>query len=271
MAIEGCIEQKKAFFNLEIALEVLKMSGKVFFRVVSVAFTSIIGMVFLVADASPESVSKLVVKDDSGSQVFSVASDGNVYTAQYYLAQGLFPGIWLDETGSGNKGAFFVLDSNWFQIQRRAQGFGAYEASPFFMNIGAPSLSISVGENGYIGFGVSAAYPLHMGSGAYCSSGGVWTNASSREYKKDIRALTGDEAMDALKGLRPVKFRYKAEMDETHVGFIAEEVPDLVATKDRKGMSSMDVVGVLTRVVQEQQKTIAQLSKKVAELENRRK
>ena len=32
-------------------------------------------------------------------------------------------------------------------------------------------------------------------------------------------------------------------------------------------MSSMDVVAVLTRVVQEQQKTIAELSKKVAQLE----
>jgi hypothetical protein len=32
-------------------------------------------------------------------------------------------------------------------------------------------------------------------------------------------------------------------------------------------MSSMDVVAVLTRVVQAQQKTIAELSRKVAELE----
>jgi uncharacterized coiled-coil protein SlyX len=39
-----------------------------------------------------------------------------------------------------------------------------------------------------------------------------------------------------------------------------------VASKDKKGISSMDVVAVLTKVVQEQQKTIAELSKEMAEL-----
>ncbi|MFH1951162.1 MAG: hypothetical protein ABIL06_06070 [Pseudomonadota bacterium] len=66
-----------------------------------------------------------------------------------------------------------------------------------------------------------------------------------------------------------MKFSYKADSEEKHVGFIAEEAPALVASKDRKGMSPMDVVAVLTKVVQEQQKTIAELSKKVAELQNR--
>ena len=73
--------------------------------------------------------------------------------------------------------------------------------------------------------------------------------------------------MDTLKSLNPVKFSYKASSDEHHVGFIAEDVPELVATKDKKGMSSMDVVVVLTKVVQEQQKTIAELSRKMSELE----
>jgi len=43
-------------------------------------------------------------------------------------------------------------------------------------------------------------------------------------------------------------------------------VPDLVATKDRKGLSPMDIVAVLTKVVQQQQKTISALSKKMTEL-----
>jgi len=48
-----------------------------------------------------------------------------------------------------------------------------------------------------------------------------------------------------------VKFAYKTDKTEKHVGFVAEEVPELVATKDRKGLSSMDIVAVLTKVVQE--------------------
>jgi hypothetical protein len=49
--------------------------------------------------------------------------------------------------------------------------------------------------------------------------------------------------------------------------FIAEDVPDLVATNSRDALSSMDLVAVLTKVVQEQQKTIAELSDRVARLE----
>ena len=48
---------------------------------------------------------------------------------------GANPGIWLDETGTGNKGAYLVLDEKLFQIQRRAQDYGAHEASPFVVNI----------------------------------------------------------------------------------------------------------------------------------------
>ena len=127
---------------------------------------------------------------------------------------------------------------------------------------------MAIDSSGYVGIGRrSPSYPLHMASGAYVTTGGVWTNASSREYKKEIKDLTSVEAMDTLKGLNPVKFSYKASSDERHVGFIAEDVPELVASKDKKGMSSMDVVAVLTKVVQEQQKTIAELSKKLDKLE----
>jgi len=134
---------------------------------------------------------------------------------------------------------------------------------------------------GNVGIGTSSpSYPLQMGSGAYVSTGGVWTNASSREYKTDIKQLSTEKAMDALAQLKPVEFAYKADLQEKHVGFIAEDAPEIVASNDRKGMSPMDVVAVLTKVVQEQQKiireqkeivqkqqkTIGELSGKVAEL-----
>ena len=99
------------------------------------------------------------------------------------------------------------------------------------------------------------------------TAGGVWTDGSSREYKKKIKVLEAEEAMEALKELSPVQFEFKRSSGEQHVGFIAEDVPELVATKDRKGLSSMEIVAVLTKVVQEQQETISVLSEKVAELE----
>jgi hypothetical protein len=117
-----------------------------------------------------------------------------------------------------------------------------------------------------------------MANGASCTAGGVWTDASSRELKENIEDLSVAEAEEALRELVPVKYNYKADKEERHVGFIAEDVPELVASKDRKTMSPMNVVGVLTRMVQEQQnaileqqKTIADLKEKVEELRKRGK
>jgi cell division protein FtsB len=153
------------------------------------------------------------------------------------------------------------------QVQRRAGEFGAWEASIMLLEVNAPSASFTIRSSGNVGFGLWADdYPLEMKDGAYCD-GYDWVSASSREYKQNIHDLTADEAMVALKVLNPVRFNYKKTPDEENLGFIAEDVPELVATKDRKGMSSMDVVAVLTKMVQEQQKTIAELSKKMDELE----
>ncbi len=72
-------------------------------------------------------------------------------------------------------------------------------------------------------------------------------------------ALTPEEALAALAGLEPVRFNYKQDESEVYVGFIAEDVPGLVASEDRSSLSTMDIVAVLTRVVQQQQQKIAEL------------
>ena len=84
----------------------------------------------------------------------------------------------------------------------------------------------------------------------------TWHGASSRELKDNIEFLSTNEAETALDELNPVKFNYKKNAEEEHVGFIAEDVPDLVATNSRKALSSMDIVAVLTKVLKEQRKTI---------------
>ena len=138
-----------------------------------------------------------------------------------------------------------------------------------------PSLRIFTGNvermiidnQGFVGLGVAdPSNPIHHSSGAFLSAGGVWTNASSRDVKDHIRPLTAGDARATLDGLSPVQFTYRAAPDEHHVGFIAEEVPDLVATPDRKGLSPMDIAAVLTRVVQEQQVALDAQRKQMAEL-----
>jgi hypothetical protein len=125
-----------------------------------------------------------------------------------------------------------------------------------------------IDNNGNIGLGVSApSNPIQHSSGAVLTSGGVWQNASSRALKENIADLSEADAMAALHDLNPVTFAYKVDPKEKHVGFIAEDVPDLVAAKDRKSLSAMDIVGVLTKVVQEQEKTIEALKARVDQLE----
>ena len=128
-----------------------------------------------------------------------------------------------------------------------------------------PSLRFATGNTerliidneGYIGLGVAdPTSPIHHSTGAILTSGGTWQNASSRATKQDIAELAADEALRTVMGLAPVKFAYRVDPREKHVGFIAEDVPNLVAAPDRKSLSSMDIVAVLTKVVQDQQKTI---------------
>jgi hypothetical protein len=126
-------------------------------------------------------------------------------------------------------------------------------------------------------FGETATNQIEMfGGGNY--SAGKWNDASSRELKEQIKTLSTSEAVEALEELQPVKFHYKKNKNEEHVGFIAEDVPELVANANRKSLSSMDIVAVLTTVVKEQQKSlkeqqkaISQLKKKIVELEKKQK
>ena len=110
-------------------------------------------------------------------------------------------------------------------------------------------------------------HPIEMASGANVRTGGVWTDSSSREKKENIIELSPEEALAALAKLEPVAFNYKQEDQEQYVGFIVEDVPELVASSDRIGLSAMDIVAVLTRVVQIQQQQIAELESKLEERE----
>jgi hypothetical protein len=129
------------------------------------------------------------------------------------------------------------------------------------LTIGAGSVDrITIDGSGNVGIGRERpTQPLQMASGAHVTAGGVWTNNSSKQDKENIADLSVEEALSVLAALEPVRFNYKADAAEEYVGFIAEDVPDLVANTDRKGLSAMDIVAVLTKVVQAQQQRIDEL------------
>jgi hypothetical protein len=128
---------------------------------------------------------------------------------------------------------------------------------------------IAIGVNSFPG-SYNPTNPFeHVPSGAVLTAGGTWQNGSSRAIKQNISDLSMSDAIDTLEKMDPVTFEYKAEPGEKYVGFIAEDVPDLVASKDRKSLSPMDIVAVLTKVVQEHEQTIAGLRKEIDELKKK--
>lgn len=118
---------------------------------------------------------------------------------------------------------------------------------------------------------VDGANRLIINFGNDYSQGVEITNGrfvSSRQLKENIADLSTEEAAVALNDLNPVKFSYKTDsQNNLHLGFIAEDVPELLASPDRKSVGPLDVVAVLTKVVQQQQKTILELMEKVKVLE----
>jgi hypothetical protein len=170
-------------------------------------------------------------------------------------------GSWMSVLGTGeNYGLLLSSVSGYKEIQ-------SYEAEPLYINRQGNNTILNA-DSGNVGIGTgSPVHPLQMRSGAHVTAGGVWTNASSRTLKQDIADLPLEDAVQAIEQLAPVTYRYKASPGERHVGFIAEDVPALVATGDRKSLSPMDIVAVLTRVVQAQQASQDALKATVAELQ----
>jgi hypothetical protein len=109
------------------------------------------------------------------------------------------------------------------------------------------------------------AHQFHVQS-AYCD-GASWQPGSSREYKTNIQDLSYDQALEAFMNLNPVSFYYKQEYsddpDNFRLGFIAEDMPELVAEPERKSLDPVKVISVLTKVVQEQQRAIEALQQQV--------
>jgi hypothetical protein len=182
-----------------------------------------------------------------------------------HIVNGETPGLRLDQDGTGgwtpqvwdvagNESHFFIRDVT------------NSESIPFKIEPATPTDTLALAGSGYVGIGTTQpTAKLHVEGDAFVK--GNLEVGSSRELKENIHALGAGEAMATLKELQPVRYNYKTEPGEETIGFIAEDVPDLVATNSRKSLNPMDMVAVLARVTQEQQKIIEDLSQRIADLE----
>jgi hypothetical protein len=212
-----------------------------------------------------------------------VASGGAATSAMHFSMNGNDVGGWftsvLDNNFFVSSGAAFI-GGTWVQkssdtnsVMAGSGGVGYRIFTHTGTAVGStftPTLRLHIDYNGNMGINTMAVpgTAIVTATGATLTAGGAWTNASSRALKDHVTPLSSDQALQAFSALNPVTFHYKAEGEQTHVGFIAEDVPDLVATPDRKGLSAMDIVAVLTKVVQEKSAEIDSLAATVSRLES---
>jgi hypothetical protein len=101
---------------------------------------------------------------------------------------------------------------------------------------------------------------------------------SDRSLKKDVHEINA--ALRHIMALRPVTWRWRLgkKADQLEYGFIAQEVekilPELVSLSSwedgtkRKFLSTKEMIPQLVAAIQEQQKQIDELQKKVAKKQN---
>lgn len=179
-------------------------------------------------------------------------------TGSYNVGIGQVAGA-LNSTGSFN--VFIGRTAGLYETGSNKLYIASNPTTPLLYGVfseTAANNKLGIGQNT-----VPAGDAIAVWNGAHLTTGGVWTNASSRELKENIRALSSEDANRTLAGLSPVRYVYKNSRDEEYVGFIAEDVPDLVATNDHRSLSPMDIVAVLTTVTKDQK---AEISNQKAEM-----
>jgi endosialidase-like protein len=215
---------------------------------------------FFVRDVTHGSTLPFRIQPDAPSSVLTIRADGKVGHGTWG------PSYQFHQLTDSSTNAQFVAEraSGAKTIMAGTAGLG------YFGTLSNHSLRFAANDMHVMDLNPpGATNDLEMQNGAVCTSAGVWTDASSRELKENINTLKTEDALKTFAGLEPVTYNYKRLKDEQYVGFIAEDVPELVAVNGRKGLAPMDIVAVLTKVLQEQQKVTKEQQNTIKELKHR--
>jgi hypothetical protein len=192
-----------------------------------------------------------ILRLDAGAPNFSIFVDGagyvgigtNAPAANLQVSSPADPVLRLDQIAGTNPAQAWDLFAN-------DQAFKVVDATagttPLKLETNAPDNSFYMDQGGNVGIGTNApTQTLHVDGTAYIKQ--TIEVGSSRHLKKEIKPLSLADAKAVLEDLEPVAFKYKNETAQ-QLGFIAEDVPDLVATASRKSLRPMDFVAVLATV-----------------------
>lgn len=167
-------------------------------------------------------------------------------------------GLWLETTANGTNGRSSIdlamPDRIWYiQNDGALNVFKVRDAT-------AAADRLVIDYSGNVGIGTtSPSYKLHVNGTA---AGTSWTNLSSREFKEDINVVGESEHPMMLAKLMDMdlsRYKYKKEYggdDEAKLGFIAEEMPKEVLSKDGKGVDVYELLTFTIGAMKAQQKEI---------------
>ena len=129
------------------------------------------------------------------------------------------------------------------------------------------TLTSNNGGNFYVTYGNEG-----QTGGAYCTPGGVWTNASDRNLKTNIEDITF--GLNEILQLKPVSYNFKKIPDKRkQLGFIAQELMEHIPTivefdegNDGYCVSYTEIIPILTKAIQEQNVEIQELKTEIQKI-----
>lgn len=149
-------------------------------------------------------------------------------------------------------------------------GVATHQAA--FFNESNPGVFMVNREDANASHVIVAGYPAGgQGGGAYLSKAGVWTDASSREFKEDYQEIDKQELLDDIESMEIYNWKYKNDNTEArHIGPFAEDMHDTFGVgENRKYLATLDVAGVNMVAIQQLIKENKELKQKNEELEAR--
>jgi len=113
---------------------------------------------------------------------------------------------------------------------------------------------------------------INTSSGAYLSTGGVWTNNSDRDRKTDIRPIDEAGILEKIARLDISEWRYRDESEEVrHIGPMAQDFyHNFKIGYNERSITTIDAAGVALAAIKElhrKTEVIDSLSERVARLE----